>query len=516
LPQNQVAMKHILIAYTCLFFTVAVNAQAGKTQRPNIVIFLVDDMGWQDTSVPFWSETTPLNKRYRTPNMERLAATGVKMTNAYATPVCTPTRISMLTGMNAAHHHVTNWTSPLKNNNTDNPDEQLAPATWNINGLSHVAGIPGTIQATPFPALLKEAGYFTIHVGKAHWGSSGTPGSNPYNLGFMVNIAGHSAGHPQSFLSEDNYGNVPSRPTIQAVPDLQEYHGTGTFLTEALTRETLKALDAPIQNKQPFFLHLSHYAVHVPIMGDPRFLQKYLDAGLDTIEAKYATLVEGMDKSLGDLMNYLEQKKVDQNTVIIFLSDNGGLSTKPSRGAAAHTQNLPLKAGKGSMYEGGIRNPMIVKWPGVVKPNSVNENQVIVDDLLPTVLEMAQIKNYKTIQTIDGKSFVAALKNPQVPAIERELIWHYPNKWIANDGPGINYKSAVRKGDWKMIYYMRTGKKELYNLKDDIRELNDLAAAYPDKVKALSAALSNQLRKWNAPMPVVKSTGKPVPWPDEQ
>jgi arylsulfatase A-like enzyme len=508
-------MRANLFLIALMFFVATVTAQTSKSQRPNIVIFLVDDMGWQDTSVPFWSQTTTLNKRYRTPNMERLAASGVKMTNAYATPVCTPTRVSMLTGMNAAHHHVTNWTSPVRNNNTDAQDDQMAPATWNINGLSHVAGVPGTVHATPFPALLKDAGYFTIHVGKAHWGSSGTPGSNPYNLGFMVNVAGHAAGHPQSFLSEDNYGNVPLKPTIQAVPDLQEYHGTGTFLTEALTLEALKALDAPIKNKQPFFLHLSHYAVHVPIMADPRFLQKYLDAGLDTIEAKYATLVEGMDKSLGDLMYYLEQKKVDQNTVIIFLSDNGGLSTKPSRGGIAHTQNLPLKAGKGSMYEGGIRNPMIVKWPGVVKPGTINPHQVIVDDLLPTVLEMAQLKNYKTLQTVDGRSFVSLLKKPDMAIAERELIWHYPDKWIANDGPGINYKSAIRKGDWKLIYHMRTGKKELYNLKDDIGELNDLATAHPDKLKALSNALSNQLRKWDAPMPGMKSTGKPVPWPDE-
>ncbi len=501
-----------LIAYT--FFALPVTAQTGKTLRPNIVIFLVDDMGWQDTSVPFWSETTLLNKRYRTPNMQRLANAGAKMTNAYATPVCTPTRVSMLTGMNAAHHHVTNWTSPVKNNNTDNNDVQMAPATWNINGLSPVSGVPGTIHATPFPMLLKDAGYFTVHVGKAHWGSSGTPGSNPYNLGFMVNVAGHSAGHPQSYLSEDNYGNIPSKSSIQAVPDMEEYYGSGTFLTDALTREALKALDAPIKNKQPFFLHLSHYAVHVPIMADPRFLQKYLDAGLDSIEAKYATLVEGMDKSLGDLMDYLEQKKVADNTIIIFLSDNGGLSTKPSRGGAAHTQNLPLKAGKGSLYEGGIRNPMIIKWPGVVKPNTINTNQVIVDDLLPSILEMAQLKNYKTIQTIDGKSFVSQLKNPNSPVAERALIWHYPDKWIPGDGPGINYYSAIRLGDWKLIYEMRTGKKELYNLKDDIGEEHDRATANPDKVKALSTVLSDQLRKWNAPMPIVKSTGKQVAWPD--
>ncbi|MBP6023854.1 sulfatase [Ferruginibacter sp.] len=499
---------HLLLA---LCFSLCSHAQ----QRPNIIVFLVDDMGWMDTSVPFGDSVVALNKRYHTPNMERLAKEGMKFTNAYATPVCTPTRVSLLTGMNAAHHGVTNWTSPSKNNNSDNTDEQMLPANWNYNGLSPVPGIEKTIYATAFPQLLKDAGYFTIHVGKAHWASMGTPGSNPYNMGFMVNISGHAAGHPQSYLGKDNYGNMPGKASVQAVPDLEEYFGTDTFLTEALTREAIKSLETPIKNKQPFYLNMAHYAVHDPIMADKRFVQKYYDAGLDTAEAKYASMIEGMDKSLGDIMDFVKKKGIEKNTVIIFMSDNGGLSLAPPRGGKPHTQNLPLKAGKGSVYEGGIREPMIVKWPLVVKPSTVTKQYVIIEDFFPTIVEMAQVKNYKTIQVIDGKSFLPILKNANHVDTNRVLIWHYPNKWISTDGPGINYFSAIRQGDWKLVYSMRTGKKELYNLKNDISEINNLALQYPEKVKQLADLLTQKLKAVNAPMPVIKTTGKAVPWPNE-
>lgn len=483
-------------------------------QRPNIIVFLVDDMGWMDTSVPFGDSIMPLNRLFHTPNMERLAKEGMKFTNAYATPVCTPTRTSMLTGMNAAHHGVTNWTSPWKDDNTDNPDDQLGPANWNYNGLSPVPGIAKTIYATPFPQLLKDAGYFTIHVGKAHWASRGTPGANPFNMGFMVNISGHAAGHPQSYLATDNYGNLPGKTQPQAVPDLEEYFGTDTFLTEALTLEAIKSLDGPIKNKQPFYLNMAHYAVHVPIMADKRFLQKYLDAGLDSIEAGYATLVEGMDKSLGDIMDFIRKKGVEKNTIIIFMSDNGGLSLAPPRGGEPHTQNFPLKAGKGSVYEGGIREPMLVKWPGVVKPSSISKQPVIIEDFFPTILQMAGIVKYKTFQSVDGKSFVPVLKNENLPDTTRSFVWHYPNKWIRQGGPGINYKSAIRQGNWKLVYNMQTGKNELYNLLDDVGETNDLSGLYPDKTKQLASLLAQQLKKWKSPMPVFKNTGKAVPMPD--
>lgn len=498
-----------------VFILLAIQYNAFSQTRPNIIVFLVDDMGWQDCSLPFWKETTALNKIYHTPNMERLAKEGMKFTNAYAAPVCTPTRASMMSGMNAAHHLITNWTATRKNVNTDNSDAQMQSAEWNINGLSPTAGIEKTMYATTFPELLKNAGYYTIHVGKAHWAPAGTPGANPHQMGFMVNIAGHAGGDPQSYLAKDNFGNLPGKAQPTAVPDLEEYFGTDTFLTEALTKEAIRAMEAPIHNKQPFFLNMAHYAIHLPFMPDKRFVQKYYDAGMDSTEAMYAALIEGMDKSLGDIMDYLKQKNVEKNTVIIFMSDNGGLSLSPQRGGVPQTQNLPLKAGKGSVYEGGIREPMIVKWPGVVRPNSTTSQYVIIEDYFPTILEMAGIKKYKTVQAIDGKSFIPVLKNPNYTDNSRSLIWHMPNKWTAKNAPGINYFSAVRKGKWKMVYNMRTGSRELYNLDDDIGENKNVADKYPDKVNELSKIISEKLRTWKSPMPAFKETGKVVPLPDE-
>lgn len=499
-----------------LALTVSAKAQQlnSTAARPNIILFFVDDMGWQDCSVPFWIKQTDFNRRYRTVHMERLAKEGVKFTNAYATPVCTPTRISLFTGMNAAHHKVTNWTSTKKNNNTDYADDQMLSLEWNINGLNPLAVSANAVNATALPQLLKDAGYFTIHAGKAHWAPMGTAGANPYNLGFMVNISGHAAGHPQSYLGKENYGNTVGKITEHAVPDLEEYYGTDTFLTEALTLEAIKAIEAPVKNKQPFFLNMAHYAIHLPFDKDQRFFQKYIEAGLTETEAKYASLIEGMDKSLGDIMDWLQKRKLDKNTIIIFMSDNGGLSRAP-RSGEPFTQNNPLKSGKGSVYEGGIRVPMLVKWPGIVKPGTVTDQYLIVEDFFPTILKMAGIETYKTVQQVDGKSFVPFLKNDKQVDTSRILIWHYPNKWIPQAGPGINYKSAVRQGSWKLIYDMRTGKKELYNLNNDIGETNDLSTILPKKTNEMAEFLTRELKKNNALMPFFRESGKRVPWPDE-
>lgn len=499
--------------FLAILITISSATIKAQNQRPNIIVFLVDDMGWQDTSLPFWKEATPLNKRYHTPNMERMAKEGMKFTNAYAAPVCTPSRTAMLSGLNPAHSGITNWTNTEKDKNTDAADDQFEPANWNYNGLSPSPGIEKTTFATPFPQLLKDAGYFTIHVGKAHWASAGTPGANPYNMGFMVNIAGHAAGNPQSYLPKENYGNMTGKATSRAVPDMEEYFGSDVFLTEALTREAIKTLEAPIRNHQPFFLNMAHYAVHVPIQGDKRFLQKYLDAGIDSTEAKYSSLVEGMDKSLGDIMDFVKKKGIEKNTVIIFMSDNGGLSLASERGGQEHTQNLPLKAGKGSVYEGGIREPMIVKYPALVKPGTVANQYLIIEDYFPTILELAGIKNYKTVQKIDGKSFMPILKNSSLKDDNRTLVWHYPNKWNNTKEVGINYFSAIRKGDWKLVYNQRNGKKELYNLNTDIGESQDLSSSNPKKTDELTRQLGTQLKIWKAPMPINKMNKSSMPWP---
>lgn len=510
-------MKKLLFVALLLTISAIVRAQKQVVrERPNIIVFLVDDMGIMDTSLPFCETVMPLNKRYHTPNMERMAKAGMKFTNAYAQPVCTPSRTSMMTGMNASRTHITNWTSPQKDSNTDEKDEQFLPLNWNINGLSPDSVFEQSVTASPFPKLLKDAGYYTIHVGKAHWGSMGTPGANPYNMGFMVNIAGHAAGHPQSYLSEQRYGNMPGKTQAQAVPDLEEYYGTGTFLSEALTLEAKKAMTVPIARKEPFFLNMAHYAVHAPIMADQRFVQKYYDSGLDSTEAKYASLVEGMDKSLGDIMDFLKAKNVDQNTVIIFMSDNGGLDAH-LRGGPVNTHNFPFKSGKGSVYEGGIHEPMIVKWPAVVAANSVNKNPVIIDDFFPTILEIAGVKTPENIQKTDGISLLPTLKHPEVKIQDRPLIFHVPNKWTTATNEtllGLNYYSAMRFGNWKLIYQLRTQKLELYDLSKDISEQYNLASTNIIQTRKLAILLGKILRERNAQMPVLKDTGKAVPFPD--
>lgn len=508
--------RSILFILGC-FSVLSVVGQGAKETRPNIIVFIVDDMGWMDTSVPFYDSLMPLNQRYHTPAMERLAREGVKFTNAYAQPVCTPSRVSYMSGMNATRSQVTNWTSPNRNTNTDVKDDYFTPPDWNINGMSTVAGTEHAVYATAFPQLLKEAGYYTIHVGKAHWGSMGTPGANPYNFGFMVNIAGHAGGHPQSYLSEERYGNMPGKAQPQAVPDLEQYYNTGTFLSEALTLEAIKALETPINRKEPFFLNFGHYALHTPIMADERFVQKYYDAGIDSIEAKYASLIEGMDKSLGDLMDYLKKRGVDKNTIIIFMSDNGGLDHH-QRGGPVNTHNYPLKSGKGSVYEGGIREPMIVKWPGVAKENSIRKTPVIIEDFFPSILEMAGISQPQVIQTVDGKSFVPLLKNSGEKEADRALLFHYPNKWIpqpTDEHLGLNYYSALRYGKWKLVYSIRYQTFELYDLSKDIREERNLAGQNRDMVKKLAAIMGTTMKERGAQMPLIKSTGQAAPFPDE-
>lgn len=489
---------------------------AQPEKRPNIILFLVDDMGWQDTSVPFGKQRTVANDKFETPNMERLAAEGVKFTQAYACSISSPSRCSLFSGMNAARHRVTNWTYP-KNETTDRKSGVLQLPEWNMNGICQVAGIEHTCQVTSLAQVLKDNGYHTIHCGKAHFGALDTPGENPCHMGFEVNIAGHAGGAPASYLSDKNYGNrTDGKPNSWfAVPGLESYWGKDIFLSEALTLEAEKALDKARQYDQPFFLYMAHYAVHVPIDKDRRFYQKYLDKGLDPREAAYASLVEGMDKSLGDLMDYLEKYKLADNTIILFMSDNGGLASEPEwREGKLHTQNAPLNSGKGSAYEGGIREPMIVKWPGITKAGTVCDKPLIIEDFYPTILEMAGIKHYKTVQKVDGLSFVPLLNTRGDPSKGRNFYWNFPNLW-GNTGPGIGPTATIRKGDWKLVYYYDSGKKELFNIKEDIGEEYNRKGQYPRLAKRLSKELGNYLRKVGAQRPAYKATGKPVPWPDE-
>ena len=250
---------------------------AAAQDRPNIILFLVDDMGWQETSVPFYRERTPLNDRYRTPNMERMARMGVKFTQAYACAISSPSRCSLMSGMNAARHRVTNWTLEY-NTKTDAPSSVITLPDWNYNGIQPAGkaserDLKNSTAITSLPQLLQDNGYYTIHCGKAHFAARGTAGEDPLNFGFNVNIAGAANGAPGSYLAENEYGTGSFH-----VSGLEQYYQKGTFLTEALTLEALKAIEVPIARKQPFYLYMSHYAIHAPYDADKRFTPHYQTA----------------------------------------------------------------------------------------------------------------------------------------------------------------------------------------------------------------------------------------------
>lgn len=498
-------MRIICLLLTLLLAgaTLAQKSQQ-KHAQPNIVFFLVDDMGWQDCSLPMHTETTALNKRYRTPNLEQLAKEGTTFTQAYASAICSPSRISIMTGANAARHGVTCWTlqkgvSP----EGAKPRDGLLPPAWPLNGLSPTADCERAyVCAQTLPRLLHDAGYFTVHCGKAHWGALGTPGAEPKNFGFDVNIAGHAAGGPGSYWGEKNYSaEWRNGGRIWDVPGLDKYHGTETYLADALTRESLATLTARPKSK-PFYLYLAHYAVHAPYEADPRFVKKYQDMGLSKHDADYASMIESMDHSLGQVRQWLKDNGQLDNTLFVFMSDNGS--------PRENSSNSPLRGHKISCYEGGVRVPLVVCLPATLRP-AVGQVQrqsdpVISEDIFPTLLEAAGVDWTKTVKhTVDGRSLVTLATRPGAAAA-RDLVWHYPNTY--DQAPW----SSLRRGDFKLIW-KHSGSLELYNLSADISEANDLAKQKPAKTAELAKALGELLRSRGALRPT--RDGPPVPWPDE-
>lgn len=478
----------VCIAAAILAATIFNSGVRAEQTKPNILFFFVDDMGWQDTSVAFHTEPTALNKDYRTPNMEQLASDGVLFTNAYATSICSPTRVSLMTGMNAARHKVTCWTlrkdvSPEQNHPT------LQSPNWNVNGLQPIgANIDRSFESVTLPELLRDNSYRTIHAGKAHFGAQGTPGTDPTNLGFDINIAGSYMGGPGSYHGDKNFSaEWRGGSKIWDVPGLEKYHGEKINLTEAITREAISAIEQSVNDKQPFYLYMSHYAVHAPFEPDRRFLPNYQDKDWNNHKKVYASMLESMDRSLGDLMATLDRLEIADNTIVVFMSDNGSPRNNP--------RNLPLRGHKISGYEGGNRVPLIVKWPGVSPANKRTDSPIIIEDIFPTFLEMAGID----VPENDGVSFVDVIKNPSLDHSERPLFWHYPNLY---DMPPY---SGVRQGDWKLIYWYATKKTELFNLKDDIGESVDLAGSYPKETKRLKQLLSQHLESCKAQKPIFKS-----------
>ena len=474
-----------------------------EPSRPNVVLFVVDDMGVMDTSVPFLTDQQgkpvkyPLNMFYRTPHMERLAAQGVRFNTFYAMSVCSPTRISIMTGQNAARHLTTNWIRPDRDNRGT-----VGPYRWNWMGLS--------AQAVTLPSLLRDAGYRTIHVGKGHFGPRIAPGSDPSNIGFDVHIGGSAIGAPGSYYGRQNYGAGTKRAS-HAVPHLDKYHGTSTFLTEALTREAQSQISAAVTAKQPFFLYMSHYAVHAPFQSAPRFAAHYRDSGKSARAQAFATMVEGMDRSLGDLRAHLVREGVAENTLILFVGDNG--SDAPLGPAHAVACAAPLRGKKGAHYEGGMRVPFIAAWADVVDGNPhqqrlpiargvLQKQQAAVYDLFPTILSVANVTPPADYVS-DGIGLQRLFSGQPDQGRPEVFLMHYPH------GPHrSNYFSCLRNGDWKVIYHYvpsaasHGSHYQLYHLGRDPFESQNLVGAEPVQLRKMMRELKQRLKACGAAYPI--------------
>lgn len=522
--------RRVLMLSPLLLFS-ACGGSVKEIGKPNIVLFLVDDMGWQDTSVPFHRDRTPFNAHFRTPNMERLAESGIRFSQAYAAPVCSPTRTSIMTGQSPVRHHVTNWTLFPDRDQSGETERLRAPAEWRKEGLQ-----PSDLT---LPRLLKKEGYYTIHCGKAHWGTHGTAGSNPVALGFDVNIGGHAAGAPGHYHGNQDYGNKSEELTSNpwGVPGLEKYHGTDTHLTDALTIEASEALETAVNLGQPFYLYLAHYTVHTPIQPHAPYVEHYRNQAypeteieIPEVEAFYASMVEGMDHSLGRILDKLEQLGVAEETLVIFASDNGGLSahtraTTP-RNSERDTHNWPLKAGKGSAYEGGTRIPFIVNWASrnpshplqqqiPVAEGSISAEPVISEDYFPTICALAGAEIPQDYRNkVDGVDLTGHLKGDQFTLNDRALLFHYPHVW-GPQGLGYEPHSTIRMGSLKAIYFYEPRRWELYNLSEDLGEEQNLASLEPEQLKRLAERMQSEFERMGAQFPTNKETegAEPPVWP---
>jgi len=476
---------------------------AATADRPNIVVMLVDDMGVMDTSVPFLTDASgkpkryPLNEYYRTPQMERLAARGIRFNQFYAMSVCSPTRISIMTGQNAARHRTTNWINPDR----DNAGPRGAP-DWNWHGLKR-----GDVT---LPALLRTAGYRTIHVGKGHFGPRDSEGADPSNIGFDVNVAGASIGAPGSYYAAIKFGRDGKRAS-SAVPHLDKYHGKEMFLTEALTLEANAHVAEAVQAQKPFFLYFAQYAVHAPFESDPRFAANYRNSGKPVQAQAFATLIEGMDKSLGDVLDNLEKLGVAENTLVIFLGDNG--SDAPLGHQHEVACAAPLRGKKGAHYEGGMRVPFIAAW---AKPDARHPQQqrlripsgaiqtqvASVPDLFPTILALGRSQS-PAGHTVDGLPLAKLLTGERDRARAENFLMHYPHSPHRSE-----YWTSYREGDWKVIYhYYPTDVSggshyQLFNLREDPFEQRDLASSRSAELRRMMQQMLASLESHQAVYPV--------------
>lgn len=458
--------------FVILLAGILISCADASKNKPNIVFILIDDLGYKDLSC-YGSAF------YQTPNIDRLAAKGTKFTQAYtASAKCSPTRASILTGKYPGRLKITDW---------------IGPEEWHPNG---VLATPEIVENLPYSEItlaeaFKDQGYNTCYIGKWHLGS---PEYYPPYHGFDFSIAANDAGAPPSYFYPYRRDNWAGTGWPTQIKDLVENGTEGEYLADRLTEEAIHYLDTI--GDQPFLLYLAHYAVHKPFQAKDEIIQKYqmlsdslYPESLQEIipeknnsftrivqnHATYGAMVESTDQSVGKILEKLQEENLLENTIIIFTSDNGGLSTSnfPLSGGQLDkdglaTSNLPLRAGKGWYYEGGIRVPTIVYWPGVTEANSVIEHPITSTDYFPTLLEMAGL-DLLPEQHVDGKSFAPLLKGEEFN--RGPLFWHFPHYHNSGQKP----VSAILDNHYKLIQWYESDNVELYNLTEDIGESKNLA-----------------------------------------
>lgn len=485
--------KYFIIPLSFLFICLKPNAQ-NKSQRPNIIVILADDLGWADLSS--YGSTF-----YETPNLDQLASNGIRFTQAYATcSVCSPTRSSMMTGKYPVKTGVTDWIPGRQDDGKGMPYEKL---------IAHPTAYQLALEEKTIGEFALDNGYKTFFAGKWHLGE--TEKYWPENQGFQTNKGGWSKGSPTGRINDSTGGFFTpyKNPTLNDGP-------AGEYLTDRLTNECLAFLE--LNQQVPFFLMYSLYAVHNPLQAPVALIKKYeakqkkLNLQAKDRFAKdeawmqyetgwkrrlvqdnpvYAAMIENMDWNIGRMLHKLTQLGMDDNTLVIFTSDNGGLNT--SEGSP--TTNGPLKAGKGWLYEGGIRVPLIMYWKGKIIAGSNADLPVSTADLFPTIARAIN-ENYKKDKSIDGENIFDLLEKTHAN-LKRKLFWHYPHYSNQGGKPG----SAIREANYKLIYNYEDESVELYDVVNDIAEKKNIASSNSEIVKKLRKELLKWLKDNKAAMP---------------
>jgi len=437
-----------------------------KNIKPNIVFILADDLGWRDAG--FMG-----SKYYETPAIDKLAASGMVFTDGYANaPNCAPSRAALMTGLYGPRTGIYTVNSAKRGKDVY---RRLIPVENKI------------VLDSSFVTLaevLKQNGYVSASVGKWHLGNP--PHSGPISQGFDINVGGWQLGHPKAYFSP--YGN----PYLTDGPK-------GEYLTDRLTREALRFIE---ENKdRPFFLYFPHYAVHAPFQAKDSLKNQFINKPPDDGQKNpvYAAMIKSLDESVGRIIRKLDELHLRKNTIVVFMSDNGGVTFI--------TSNTPLRGGKGMLYEGGIREPFIVSWPGKIKSGTVSPYPIIGTDMFPTLLHLTGSKPEKRLH-FDGINLSKLLLKGKTPR-KRALYWHFPAYLEQSRGiPGLwrtTPASAIRYGNWKLIRFYETRKTELYNLAEDIGEQNDLSLQNPKEKAKLEKMMDRWLRKTHAFIPTQKN-----------